>query len=158
MALRNKILINETSLAKAFAHPCITAVRMRHLYVQILLQTVCELQLAHSSDRCEAGSRLCGKWPSIIFILAISGFRFELSSSGPCDTPTLWAIVEIYFSQHPSFATAPFSRRSFWTGLSKACRALLIYFSYLLVFITNLITQYICLCLCSAVPSFLIIW
>jgi len=103
-----------------------SAMRMRHLCVQILLQTVCDPQFVDSSERCEAGSRLCGKWPCIFFILAISGFHFQLSSCGPCDTPTLWATVEIYFSQHPSFATAPSSRRSFWTGLSKTFRVLLV--------------------------------
>ena len=123
MALRNKFVSTYTSEAEDFAHPCACVIYM----YKCLLQTVCELQLAHSSERCEAGSRLCGKWASIIFMLAISGFHFQLSSSGPCDTSTLWAIVEIYFSQHPSFATAPFSRQRFWTGLSKTSRALHIY-------------------------------
>ena len=122
--------------------------RMRHLYVQMLLKTVCELQFAQRSEWCEAGSRLCGKWPSIIFILAISGFHFQLSSSGPCDTPTHWAIVEIYFSQHPSFAAAPFSRRSFWTGLSKTSRALLIYFFFTCIYyiLNNQVRKLTCCC------------
>ena len=62
-------------LQQAYGEDCLSRAHCHEWYqssyVQMLLQTVCEVQLAHGSEWCEAGCRRCGKWPGIIFILAI---------------------------------------------------------------------------------------